>query len=182
MVSLDASVLLLLFDPDADAPIDDATGEPVTRCKERIELLLKTLSDGGVRVLVPTPALSEVLVSLGSKKSEILQAMLSSYAFKIQAFEERAAIEVAFLTDDDLQSGKVLTPTETKAKVKYDRQIIAISKVNQVTTIYSDDEKLRNKAIANGMQAVGIADLPLPPEPPQMKMKFPEPDNEPEQA
>ncbi|MHB8448380.1 MAG: hypothetical protein ACYC9P_10710, partial [Rudaea sp.] len=122
MVVIDASVLLLLFDPDADPASDEETGLPVTRCKDRIELLVKALSDRGERVLIPTPALSEVLVSLGSKKSEILQAMINSYAFRIQPFDEKAAIEVAFLTDADLQRGRKLSAVETKAKVKYDRQ------------------------------------------------------------
>lgn len=177
MVVIDASVLLLLFDPDTDPPLDLATGLPVTRCKDRIEFLIKTLSDRGERVLIPAPALSEVLVSLGSKMPEILQAMLNSYAFRIQPFEERAAIEVAFLTDTDLQSGRRLSPDETKAKVKYDRQIIATAKVSNAHTVYSDDNKLKEKARANGMEAFGVADLPLPPEPPQTKFEFVEEPN-----
>lgn len=170
MVVIDATVLLLLFQPTAKPPMDETTGQPVTRCKERIEWLLENLSQANVQVLVPTPVLSEILVAAGPEKSKILNEIGSVYAFRIQPFDMIAAIEVAFLTDQDLQSGRKLTADETKAKVKYDRQIIAIAKVNQVKTIYSDDVQLGKKAIDNGIEAITTAGLPLPPDPPQSKL------------
>ena len=81
-----------------------------------------------------------------------------------------ASIEVAMLTDVDLQSGRKLTATETKAKVKYDRQIIAITKTNQAETIYSDDRGLSKVAIANGLKVISTVDLPLPADPPQSEL------------
>lgn len=172
MVVIDATVLMLLFHPDARPPIDPETGEPVARCKERIELLLQNLSEGGIKIMVPTPVLSELLVRAGKEKARILSEIHGAYAFTIQPFDARAAIEVAFLTDEDLQSGRKLSDIETKAKVKYDRQIIAIAKVNGVKTIYTDDRQLASRAAAQGIQSVSTADLPLPEEHPQHDLPF----------
>lgn len=65
---------------------------------------------------------------------------------------------------------------ETKAKVKFDQQIIAIAKSNAADAIYSDDVGLRKKAVAVGLRAIGLEDVPLPPEDPQGKLALPEPD------
>lgn len=48
-------------------------------------------------------------------------------------------------------------------KVKFDRQIAAIAKVEDVTTTYSDDTELRKYAESAGMQAIETEQLPLPP-------------------
>ena len=173
MVVLDASVLLLLLYPNASPPIDSSTGLPVTRCRERIELLLESLSKGHIAVMVPTPVLSEILVTTRSDMARVLAEISNTWAFHIEPFDERAAVEVALMTDPDLQSNKLLTENETRAKIKFDRQIIAIAKVNGVKTIYSSDNNLRAKAEANGITAVGMADLPLPPEPPQAALPLP---------
>lgn len=178
MVAMDSTVLLLLFHPTAKPPLDEATGKPLTDCKERIEHLLENLSKAGVKVMVPTPVLSELLVKAGPDKAKILDELTSSNAFSVQPFDEIAAVEVAMLTDADLQSGKRLSPEETKAKVKYDRQIIAMAKVAGVKTIYSDDGKLCARAEANGIKAIRLADLPLPPSPPQQILPLPVPDVE----
>lgn len=173
MVVMDATTLLLLFYPNAKPPIDEATKQPLEKCKERIELLLQNLSEENIQILVPTPVLSEILVATGTDKARVLNEINNTHAFRIQPFDEMAAVEVAMLTDAALQSGKRLSKNETVAKVKYDRQIIAISKVNGVKTIYSDDKGLGKTAKANGIAAVKTAELPLPPEPPQTAFAFP---------
>lgn len=173
MVILDATTLLLLFYPDARPPIDITTNQPLDRCKDRIDLLLQNLSEAGTQILVPTPVLSEILVTSGTDKARVLNEINNTYAFRIQPFGEMDAIEVAMLTDADLQSGKRLSKDETIAKVKYDRQIIAIAKVNGAKTIYSDDIGLGKRAKANGIPVIKTAELPLPSEPPQAELLFP---------
>jgi hypothetical protein len=174
MVVMDSAILLLLFHPTAKPPLDATTGKPVEKCQERIEYLLENLSKAALKVMIPTPVLSEILVKAGADKSRILDEITNSHAFKIQPFDEIAAIEVAMLTDADLQSGKTLTDVETKAKVKFDRQIVGIAKVAGVKTIYTDDGGLAKRAAANGMTAVSIAELPMRPLPPQTEIVFPE--------
>lgn len=177
MIIMDSTVLMLFFHPNVDAPLDETTGKPLTRCKERIDFLLQNLSQAKIQVMVTTPVLSEILICSGVEKERVLREINTSYAFKIQPFDEMAAIEVAMLTDADLQSNKKLTPTETKAKVKYDRQIIAIAKVAGIKTIYSDDGNLCTKAKANGIESIRLCELPLPPDPPQGCLLFPSPES-----
>lgn len=136
--------------------------------------MLQNLSEVNIQILVPTPVLSEILVTTGADKARVLNEINNTYAFRIQPFDEIAAVEVAMLTDSDLQSNKRLSKTETVAKVKYDRQIIAIAKVNGVKTIYSDDGTLAKRAKANGIVVIKTSELPLPPEPPQAELSFPD--------
>lgn len=69
MVIMDATTLLLLFDPNVKPSIDEATKQPLEKCKERIELLLQNLSEANIQILVPTPILSEILVTAGTDKA-----------------------------------------------------------------------------------------------------------------
>ena len=48
------------------------------------------------------------------------------------------------------------------SKIKFDRQIVAIAKVNGATAIYTDDEKLIAFAKLQDMPCIQIADLPIP--------------------
>lgn len=57
-------------------------------------------------------------------------------------------------------------------KIKYDRQIVAIAKVNQATAIYTDDAGLRNTARRIGIAVVGVADMLLPPAKAQIELLF----------
>ena len=52
--------------------------------------------------------------------------------------------------------------TATAAKIKFDRQIVAIAKVQQATAIYSDDNQLIMFAEANAIACIRVADLPIP--------------------
>src|SRR5260370_31460182 len=50
------------------------------------------------------------------------------------------------------------------AKIKFDRQIVAISKVNGATAIYSDVEDIKKIGARARIKVLGWSDLPLPPE------------------
>ena len=56
----------------------------------------------------------------------------------------------------------------TWSKVKFDRQIVAIARVSQVSTVYSDNENLGKIAKVQGLNVVTVGELPLPPEDAQM--------------
>jgi hypothetical protein len=81
----------------------------------------------------------------------------------IEPFDEKAAIEVALMTKHAIDNGdKKAGSQESWTKVKYDRQIVAIAKVNGVTTIYTDDGGLKNFAITSGLRAIGLGELMIP--------------------
>jgi len=175
MVVVDTATLLFILQPDARAPLGD-DGEPISKCRERVELLLMNLSEAGVRVVVPTPVLAELMVSVGPGKVQLLGEINQSAAFHVAAFDQIAAVECACLIDPALQ--KKLAPKETKAKVKFDRQILAIAKVAGAHTLYTDDKRLIARAAANGLKTIRMQDLPLPPEPPQGELELGEPNTD----
>jgi predicted nucleic acid-binding protein len=165
MVVIDATILLLLLRPESGGPMDSNTGQPVTQVKERIDFLIETLEKSRARLIVPTPALSEVLVRAEpSDAPRIVEEINKAAVFHIASFDALAAIEVAAMTRTAISRGdKKSGSQETWAKVKYDRQIVAIARVAQASVIYSDDRGIRALAKDAGIRVVGIADLPLPP-------------------
>ncbi len=175
MILLDATTLLLLIDPSAKPPKDPSTGKPLEKCKERIEYLLETLNGTGSQVLLPTPIIAEILVRAGNSKSQYLTELTNNYAFKPAAFDTRAAIELSAILEADLKTKKKLTDKETWAKVKFDRQIIAIAKINNVSMIYTDDGNLAKCAKTNNLDTTHTWDLPLPPVATQQELLLPSP-------
>ena len=163
MVVFDASVLLLLLDPDARASNDPETEQPVEHAKARIEHLIATLEQQRTKVIIPTPVLSEVLVRAGVASPAYLEELNRSARFRIVPFDVRAAVELAALTREALDAGdKREGSTAPWQKVKLDRQIVAIARTEEAVAIYSDDEDLRRFARRVGLEVIRICDLPLP--------------------
>jgi predicted nucleic acid-binding protein len=165
MVVIDATMLMLLLRPGVSAPAGP-DGVPISHPKQRIENLVQELDKAKTKIVVPTPALSEALVRAGAAASQQIIEYLNKYAvFRIEPFDTRAAIEVAAMTRAALDSGKKKgSSAAVWAKIKYDRQIVAIAKVCGAATIYSDDSDIRAIAKIADISVIGLADLALPPE------------------
>jgi hypothetical protein len=89
------------------------------------------------------------------------------------------------MTRDAIQNGnKKGTSNSSWAKVKFDRQIVAIARIHKATTIYSDDADIASICKNSTISVVSVGDLPLPPEKAQKDMfeelskNPPEPDDE----
>jgi hypothetical protein len=93
--------------------------------------------------------------------------------FEILGFDEAACIE---LVDMSLSLGKPKrrTPEDTWAKLKYDRQIIAIAKAGRARRVYTTDDGVRALALEVGLVPVDLEELPAPP-PKQITLKLVEP-------
>jgi hypothetical protein len=65
MVVFDTTIALLFLRPGANQPLDPATGSPVQHAEARIALLVETLEKARTRIVIPTPAMSELLVHAG---------------------------------------------------------------------------------------------------------------------
>lgn len=164
MVLLDSTFLLLVLYEGVSVPKDASTGKPFEKGRERVEHLIDTLSESKTPVLIPTPVLSEVLVRAGSAAAQLIAKVRQIPHLKIGTFDERAAIELAMLTGAALKAKKKNSPKqEPYQKIKFDRQIVAIAKVEGVTTIYSDDRGIVTLGAAEHIQVIGMASLPMPP-------------------
>lgn len=166
----DATLLLLMLRPNVGRPLDPS-GQPLAQVAERIAYLLESLEKNRTRVVVPTPALSEVLVRSGSAGPEIVETLNRSSMFRIVPFDALAAIEAAVMTRAAIDAGDKRGGSDaTWAKIKFDRQIVAIAKVARAAAIYSDDNDVRMIAEAENIPVIGLAELPLPPQTPQLEM------------
>lgn len=157
----DASILVYLFDDQANAPADPATGIPVTGCRERVDHLVATLARQQDTILIPTPALAELLTRAGPAAPEWLRLLQGRSRVRVVAFDERHAIECAMLAARRQRPADASTGWRQKAK--FDEQIVAIAIVERAATILSDDADIA-RLVPEGMAVVGIAALPLPPE------------------
>jgi predicted nucleic acid-binding protein len=163
MVVFDSTMMLLVIRPDVNPPIDTNTKLPVEYVEARISGLIELLENRRDKIILPTPVLSEILIRAGEDAQSIVNTIQKSPVFRIIPFDTLAAIEVAAMTRKAINDGNKRGGVDCSwAKVKYDRQIIAIAKVHRATVIYSDDEDIRTHAEANNIQVVGIADLPIP--------------------
>lgn len=167
IVALDATMLILLFNERASAPLNQQTGAPVEKTQERITYFLNRVAKSkGSRVIVPTPALGEFLVRVDAQAATEYLAKISRIrGCFIRPFAERAAIEFAEMQRSILAERRRLksNETETRAKAKFDQQIVAIAKVEGATAIYSDDDGLGRYAKRFGLEIVRLIDIPVPP-------------------
>jgi hypothetical protein len=163
MVVFDATTLLVLFAPDASVPMD-SNRVPITYPKERVDGLLADLVKAKTKILIPTPALSEILVRAGTiAGAAYLTKIRKSAHFVIEPFDERAAVELSLMVKQAIDNGdKKAGSDESWTKVKFDRQIVAIAKVNGASAIYTDDRGLKNFAASYGLKAIGLGELPIP--------------------
>ena len=164
MAVFDATTLLLFLEPDASAAGDPATNEPVTNAKARIDHLIETLDKRRETIVIPTPALSEVLVHANEAGPRYLEILNTTRCFRIEPFDQRAAVELATMTREALREGNLRAGTQaTRSKLKFDRQIIAIARTQNETTIYSDDGDIATLAEPLGLEVIPLHTLPVPP-------------------
>jgi hypothetical protein len=176
MAGFDSTVLTLMLNPAADCPPDPGTGLPVSKARERVELLIQTLTKSKTKIVIPTPVLSEVLVEAGSAGFAYVQILNKQFVFDVRPFDEIAAIQLAEMTKRAIALGdKREGSKEPYQKIKLDRQIVSICKVAGVSTLYASDNSLANFARKAGLSVIGVHELPLPAEPPQLALELPMP-------
>jgi hypothetical protein len=165
VVVFDCGFLSLLLLPDPPVPpTDPATRRPVERAPDRIRHLVKELEVAKARIAIPTPVLGEFLVVAGDDGGEYLTVLTTTSVFQVAPFDEKAAIEAAAAQRLAFETGdKRSGLSGTWQCIKVDRQIVAIAKTTGAERIYSDDGDVINLAKQEGLEAVSVADLPLPP-------------------
>ena len=173
MAVFDATALLCFLEPDAKAPPDPETKEPVTDARARIDVLIERLDSKGETVVIPTPVLSEALVHAGDAGPRYLEILNGNRCFRIEPFDQKAAVELAAMTRDAVAAGDLRAGADiTRAKLKFDRQIVAIARALGQTEIYSDDRDIAKLGRALGLEVIPVHALPLPPEGSQEELDF----------
>jgi predicted nucleic acid-binding protein len=163
MVVIDNDILSLLLHPKARPPKDPATNKPIERLPDRIEKLIEDWEGDQEKVIIPAPVLSEFLILAGDEASNYLDEISARRTILIKPFDQMAAIELAAIELEARKSGsKRGSVTAPWTKVKFDRQIVAIAKVNGATRIYSNDGDVRKFADKVGIETVSAWELPLP--------------------
>lgn len=163
MVGIDETTLSLILHPNARPPKDPKTKKPVERVDDRIEKLLEDLDGEGERIILPTPALCEFLVLAGKDGPAYLDKIRGLKTFLVKPFDEMAAIELAAIEYEARGGGNKRGNTAAPwTKVKFDRQIVAIAKVNGCKRIYSDDEDVIKFGGRAGLEVISTWNLPLP--------------------
>lgn len=141
---IDANILVALFKKGQDDQRD-----------LRVRGLIKEIKSARGRIIVPSPAFAEFAVGA---RDEELNFVSSQSIFKIVPFDAVSAIECGFLIRDVFAKEE----KQDKRKIKFDLQILAISKVQGARRLVTNDIQLRKRAIGLGMQGVAIGDLPMP--------------------
>jgi hypothetical protein len=67
----------------------------VERARDRVDALVQEIADAGEQVLVPSPALAEVLATPDCDMEEVLSTLRGSAYIRIGDFDQRAAVELA---------------------------------------------------------------------------------------
>jgi predicted nucleic acid-binding protein len=154
-VIFDASYLIPLLDPRVKGISDNP----------RVNHLFATLEKAKAKIIIPTPALSEVLIGAGDAAPKYLEIINRSARFKVVPFGERAAVEAAAAHREAIDAGNKKEGDISWAKIKFDRQIMAIAKVEGADCIYSDDGDLVRLGQKDGISVVALDQLPHPPAP-----------------
>ena len=170
IVVFDASTLVFLFSPHAGAPTDPSTGRLVEHCQQRIKYLIANLQRAKAQIIIPAPALAEILVYAEDADGAWLSILNRSRYFRIAPFDQLEAVECAVMANAR-RTGAQLTQAQ-KRKAKFDEQIVAIARTQMATLILSDDSDIM-KLVAGDVPVRGMADLDLPPEDAQT-MLFPD--------
>jgi predicted nucleic acid-binding protein len=175
MVAIDNTFLSLMLHPHAKPPKDPATGKPVERIDDRIEKLLEDLDSESERMILPTPVLCEFLILVGRVPPGFLDKFSEMKNLLVRPFDEKAAIELAAReVEDRLKRGKRAGSASPWAKLRFDRQIVAIARTNGATRIYSDDKDVMKFATRLGIEVIRTWELPLP-SAKQIDIEYPQP-------
>jgi predicted nucleic acid-binding protein len=163
MVGIDNTLLSLMLYPKARPPRDPSTKKPVDRMEDRIDKLLEDLDSESERMILPTPVLSEFLILVGKDAPAYLEKLSDVKTIVVKPFDEVAAIELAAIEIEDRERGSKRGGSASSwAKIRFDRQIVAIVKTNGAKRLYSDDDDVIKFATRQGIEVIPTWQLPLP--------------------
>lgn len=156
-VAFDSTYLIDLFNPKL-------AGDQ----RAALDHLIHDLSKARVRILIPSPCLTELLIRAGKARDQYVQRLGNASSFEVIPFDRRAATECALLLEDawDSKSQRDITRT----KFKFDWMIVACAASRGVQKIYTDDDDILRCAAQVGIQAIAQKNLMMPSESRQLRI------------
>jgi hypothetical protein len=148
----DTTFMLLLTDDLALAP--PAPAGVTDEARDRLTLLLETLDNARDHIVLPTPVLTELLVSGRADPGATLNVLNGLARMRMEAFGTRAAIECAEMLR------RMVRGSGPRSKVKFDHQIVAIAKAVGAASVYSDDHDVKALCGRERITCLGVWDLP----------------------
>lgn len=162
MVAFDNTILSVLLFPDAEVH-EGHEPKPVERARDRVNALVQEIADAGEQVLVPSPALAEVLATPDCDVDEVLNTLRGSAYIRIRDFDQRAAVELAIRLRAAFAAGDICEGLRTtKTKMKFDRQIVPIALTHGARVLYSNDDGVRKFGEGSGLKVKRTSELPIP--------------------
>ncbi|WP_368506927.1 type II toxin-antitoxin system VapC family toxin [Bradyrhizobium lupini] len=155
---------VVVFDTSFLIPLLDPRVKGFGAVDVKLLHLIQMLDKQRDVIVVPTPALSELLIGAGDAAPQYLDILNRTPRFRIAAFGPRAAVEAAERHRRASRNNDKREGAESWAKLKFDRQIIAIARVEGADCIYSNDDDIRRYSKAEGLEVIRLGDLPEPPE------------------
>ncbi len=164
MIVVDANFLVLMFDPDAMPHIPGGA--------DRVRLLIETLTTDRQTIVVPTPAIAELVVGRLPRLNEIIAEIRRQRCFRIQEFDQTIAIETGIIIEAALKRRSAFPLTDGRVAMKYDAMIAATARVLGADAICTDDRGYGPWVEGTSIAVRTIGDLPLPPQPAQSSLPF----------
>lgn len=150
-VVFDASILIDLFNPNLK---NDR--------RIKLDYLIETLQEKSIKILIPAPAFTELMVKAGSARNEYYARISKEKIFRIEPFDTKAAMNCALLLESawSIRDGNQIS----KTKFKFDWQIISIAVSCNAQAIYSDDDDIFRYGERVKIPVYKTNSLPLPPQ------------------
>jgi predicted nucleic acid-binding protein len=148
-VAFDSTYLIDLFNPKIAG-----------NRRAALDHLVQGLSKSRIRILIPSPCLTELLIQAGKARDEYVQKLGNSSTFEVIPFDRRAATECALLLAEAWDSKTQRNITHTK--FKFDWMIVACAASRGVKQIYSDDDDIARCSAQVSIQTVAQKNLPVP--------------------
>ena len=158
MAVLDATFLIPLFDRHANAPIDPSTRQPIADAHNRVRSVIRHLSKQKERIIIPAPALAESIVKISRKKrSKVVSRIEGISGMEIVPFTKKHAIEFAEI---ESKTGHWSSSSSNRAKMKFDRLILAMTIAEIESILFTDDEEFSNRAREQRIKVYSLRQIP----------------------
>jgi predicted nucleic acid-binding protein len=161
-VAFDNTMLSILLNPDGKPVYYPGTNSPVELARERAESVVADIEKARRKIILPAPALAELLTAIGPDAQQYLTIIGRSRVFEIGNFDARGAAELALLNRGVFAATDARDKIDPYQKRKVDRQILAICKVYGVTDLYTDDKGMASRARLCGIVPVSLSEIPIP--------------------